>query len=44
MSLEKNFFEAELSCDRSYRLSNGSDRSANVRAIAAFTAGYVVEF
>ena len=38
MSLEKNVFEAELSRDRSYRLSNGRDRSANVRAMVAFTA------
>ena len=34
--LEKNFFEADLSCDRSYRLSNGRDRGANVRAMVAF--------
>ena len=32
--LEKNFFEADLSCDRSYRFSN--DRRANVQAMAAF--------
>ena len=37
VSLEENFFEADLSFDQSYRLSNGRDRRANVRAMEAFT-------
>ena len=33
---KKSCFEADLSYDRSHRLSNGRDRRANVRALAAF--------
>ena len=44
-SLEKNFFEADLSCDRSYLLSNGRDQRANAGAMhmAAFT-GMLLNF
>ena len=41
--MEKQFFEADLSCDRSYRLSSGRNRRANVRAMAAFT-GMLLNF
>ena len=43
MSLKKSFFEADLSYDRSHRLSNGFDRRANVRAMAAVT-GMLLNF
>ena len=40
---KKNLFEADLSFDRSCRLSNGRDRRANVQAMAAFT-GMLLNF
>ena len=39
---KKNFLVADPSCDRSYRLSNGRDRRANVRANGFHR--YVLEF
>ena len=43
ISLKKPFLEADLSYDRSHRLSNGRDRRANVRAMTAFT-GMLLNF
>ena len=42
MSLAKNFFEADLSSNRSYRLKR-TRSSASVRAMAAFT-GMLLNF